>query len=139
MEFNFSSKTNRRFLLRLAISATTLGLALIAARHLIDQGLTGTFLWLLALIPGLAMAGIFYAYAMLIVEQKDEFLRMLILRQLIIATGIALCFATIWGFLEEFGLVAHIYPYYVAIVWVAGFAIGGLINRITHGAWGEMG
>ena len=84
------------------------------------------------------MVGIFYAYAMLIVEQKDEFIRMLIIRQFVIATGIALSFATIWGFLEEFGLVEHVYSYYVAVAWVVGFAFGGLVKRLTHGAWGEM-
>ena len=138
MDFNFSSKANRRFLVRLASSVVVLVLAVSAARYLIGQGLEGPLAWALALVPGLAMVGIFYAYGMLIIEQKDEFLRMLILRQLIIATGIALSFATIWGFLEEFGLVAHIYPYYVAVAWVVGFALGGLVNRITHGAWGEM-
>jgi hypothetical protein len=138
MEFNFSSKVNRRFLVRLTSSAIVLGLAVAAARFLIGEGLAGPLTWVLALIPGLAMVGIFYAYGMLIIEQKDEFLRMLILRQLIIATGIALSLATIWGFLEEFGLVEHIYPYYVAVAWIIGFAFGGLVNRITHGAWGEM-
>jgi len=139
MEFNFSSRPNRRFLIRLAGSAIVLGLSIVTARYLIGQGLVGGSLaWALALIPGLAMVGIFYAYGMLIIEQEDEFIRMLILRQLTIATGIALSFATIWGFLEEFGLVEHIYAYYVAVAWVVGFAFGGLVNRITHGAWGEM-
>ena len=63
---------------------------------------------------------------------------MLIVRQVVIGTGIALSFATVWGFLEEFGLVAHIYPYYIAVAWIAGFGFGGLVNRLTHGAWGEM-
>ena len=139
MEFNFSSKPNRRFQVRLGSSATVFLLSLGAAKYLIGQGLVGGLLvWVLALFPGLAMVGMFYAYGMLIIEQKDEFIRMLVLRQLIIGTGIALSFATIWGFLEHFGLVAHIYPYYVAIAWFAGFAFGGLVNRITHGAWGEM-
>ena len=84
------------------------------------------------------MLGIFYAYGMLIVEQEDEFIRMLVIRQLVIATGIALAFATVWGFLEEFGLVTHIYAYYVAVAWIVGFALGGVVNRITHGASGEM-
>ena len=131
--------TNRRFLLRLGISATVLGLSVVVVRHFIGQGLvSGPLLWVLALIPGLAMFGIFYAYGMLIVEQKDEFIRMLVIRQLVIATGVALAFATVWGFLEEFELVAHIYPYYVAVAWIIGFALGGALNRITHGAWGEM-
>ncbi len=138
MEFNFSSKPNRRFLARLAGSIAILGIAVVAARSLIGQGLEGPLAWALALSPGVAMIGIFYAIGMLIVEQKDEFLRMLIIRQHVIATGIALSFATVWGFLEELGLVAHIYPYYVAVAWIIGFAFGGVVNRITHGAWGEM-
>ena len=138
MEFNFSSKVNRRFLIRLATAITVLVISIEAARYFIGQGAAGPLVWVLALIPGIAMLGIFYTYGMLITEQKDEFLRMLIIRQLIIATGIALSFATVWGFLEEFGLVAHIYAYYVAVAWIAGLAIGALVNRITHGAWGEM-
>ncbi|MBT8098966.1 MAG: hypothetical protein KJO82_04410 [Gammaproteobacteria bacterium] len=139
MEFNFTSQPNRRFLVRLGISVTVLVVSVVAARHFIGQGLVGgPLVWVLALIPGLAMVGIFYAYGMLILEQKDEFIRMLVIRQLIIATGVALSFATIWGFLEQFGVVAHIYSYYVAIAWIVGFGFGGLVNRITHGAWGEM-
>jgi len=139
MDFNFSSRPNRRFLYRLGSSAIVLGLSVVAARHLIDQELIGgPLVWAVALVPGLAMVSIFYAYGMLIVEQKDEFIRMLIFRQFIIATGIALSFATVWGFLEEFGLVEHIYSYYVAVAWVVGFALGGLVNKLTHGAWGEM-
>lgn len=130
---------NRRFLVRGAVSTTIFGLSVGAARYLIGQGhVDGPLLWVFAVIPGLAMIGIFYTFGMLIVEQKDEFIRMLLLRQLIIGTGIALSFATVWGFLESFGLVAHIYPYYVAVAWIVGFAFGGLVNRITHGAWGEM-
>ena len=139
MGFNLSSRPNRRFLFRLGSSAAVLVLSHMAARYLIDQGLVdGPVVWAVALPPGLAMLGIFYAYGMLIIEQKDEFIRMLVLRQLIIATGIALSFATVWGFLEEFGLVEHIYAYYFAIAWIVGFAFGGLVNRIAHGAWGEM-
>ena len=130
---------NRRFLVRLGISASIFVLSMAAARYLIGEGLVdGPLVWAIAVIPGLAMVSIFYAYGMLIIEQKDEFIRMLVLRQLIIGTGIALSFAIVWGFLEEFGLVAHIYPYYVAVAWIVGFAFGGLVNRITHGAWGEM-
>jgi hypothetical protein len=139
MEFNFSSKSNRRYLFRLGSSIAVCGLAIVAARYLTTNGLVdGPLVWVLALIPGLAMLGFFYAFGMLIIEQKDEFIRMLIIRQVLIGTGVALSFATVWGFLEEFGLVAHIYPYYVAIAWIVGFSFGGFVNRITHGAWGEM-
>jgi len=139
MEFNFSSKPNRRFLVRVGVSTTALALSLYTAKFLIGQGLVeGPLLWVFALLPGLAAVGIFYAYVMLIIEQKDEFIRMLVVRALIIATGIALSFATVWGSLEHFGLVAHINPSHFAFAWAVGFGFGGLVNRITHGAWGEM-
>ena len=139
MEFNVSSPPNRRFLLRLAVFVVVFGVSIKAAEHLIGQGhVDGVLAWALALMPGLAFTGIFYAYGMLIVEQKDEFIRMLVLRQLVIATGIALSYATVWGFLEHFALVAHADSYWVAVAWILGFAFGGVVNRITHGAAGEM-
>ena len=133
MEFNFSSIPNRRFLIRLGSSTTVMALSFVATKYLIGQGLVGgPQVWALALIPGLAMVGIFYAYGMLIIEQKDEFVRMLILRQLIIGTGIALSFAAVWGFLERFGLVDHINPLYFAFAFFIGLGFGGLVNRNTH-------
>ena len=124
MEFNFSSRPNRRFLLRLGSSIAVVGISVVAARYLTANALVnGPLVWVLALIPGLAMLGAFYAYGMLIIEQKDEFIRMLILRQVVIGTGIALSFAMVWGFLEEFGLVAHLNPYYVPAAWFAGFGL----------------
>ena len=139
MEFNFSSKPNRRFLFRLAGSAAVFALSVTAAKHLIGQGFVDApLVWVFALIPAIAIVGMFYACGMLIIEQKDEFIRMLVLRQLVIGTGIALSFAAAWGFLEKFGLVEHIYPYYFVIAFFGGFGFGGLVNRITHGAWGEM-
>ena len=139
MNFDFSSRPNRRFLLRVGASTIVLAISVVAARYLIEQQLVnGVLVWAIGVVPGLAMLGIFYGFGMLMVEQKDEFIQMLIFRQFIIATGIALSFATVWGFLEEFGLVDHIYSYYVVVAWIIGFAFGGLVNKLTHGAWGEM-
>lgn len=126
-------------MLRLATAMAVFLLAVWASRYLTRNGpIDGPLLWILALIPGLALLGGIYAFGRLIIEQKDEFIRMLIIRQWVIATGIALSFAAVWGFLEEFGLVPHIYAYYFAFIWFLGFGLGGVVNRITHGAWGEM-
>ena len=67
----------------------------------------------------------------------DEFIRMLLVRQVLYGTAIALSLATIWGFLENFGLVMHIPAFFWAIAWFAGFGVGGLINRLTLGASGS--
>ena len=39
-------------------------------------------------MPGLAICGVFWAIGRLIVDEKDEFIRMLIVRQTLIATGV---------------------------------------------------
>jgi hypothetical protein len=112
--------------------------SLVAATYLISRHLVeGPLVWILGLLPGLPVVGVFYAIAMLIIEQKDEFIRMLIVRQTLIGTAIALSISTVWGFLENFGLVAHVDSFWIAIIWLFGFGFGGVINRITHGAWGD--
>ncbi len=92
----------------------------------------------LAVLPGLAIIGIFWAIGRLIVEQKDEFLRMLVVRQSLIATGLTMSAASIWGFLESANVVAHADAYWWAVVWFFGFGVGAIANRIQYGTWGAV-
>ena len=89
-----------------------------------------------AILPALPIIGIFAAIGRYLVEEQDEYVRMLMIRQTLWASGIALSLATIWGFLESFDLVGHIEAYYVAVLWFAGLGIGGLINKLTVGSRG---
>lgn len=128
----------RRYMVRLGVSMTVYVVSLFVALYLVNQRhVTGPILWPLALLPGLAIVGAFYAIGMLIVETTDEFVRMLLVRQVLYATVIALSLATIWGFLENFELVPHIPAFYWAIAWFLGFGIGGIVNRVTLGASGQ--
>lgn len=120
------------------MSLTLYVVSLIGAKALIEGRLvSGPLVWALALLPGLAVAGMFYAMGMLIVEQTDEFLRMLLVRQNLIAVAFALSVASVWGFLEMFGLVGHVDAYLIVVLWAVGLALGALANRVTHGAWGD--
>lgn len=92
----------------------------------------------LGVLPGLAVIGIFWAMARLIVEEQDEFIRMLIVRQSLIATGFALSAATIWGFLEAADVVVHLDAYWVAVAWFFGIFLGAVANRIQYGTWGAL-
>lgn len=92
----------------------------------------------LAVLPGLAVIGIFWAVGRLIVEEQDEFIRMLVVRQSLIATGIALSAAAIWGFLETADVVPHLDAYWVAVAWFLGLFVGALSNRIEYGSWGAV-
>ncbi len=127
----------RRYLTRLFGSMALYMVSLFAAKYLINHHLAeGWAVWPLALLPGLAVVGAFYAVAMLIIEQKDEFIRMLLVRQTLVATALTLAVATVWGFLENFGLVIHLDAFYWAILWFFGLGVGALVNRITLGSWG---
>lgn len=127
----------RRYQMRVGISMAVYLVSLFGANNLIeDREVAGPLAWALALLPGLAVAGLFYAIGMLIIEQKDEFQRMLLVRLNLIAAGFALSIASVWGFLESFGLVEHANAILIVILWAVGQLLGALSNRITHGTWG---
>ena len=89
--------------------------------------------YLVAILPALPIIGIFAAIGRYLVEEQDEYVRMLMVRQTLWASGFALSCATIWGFLESFDLVGHVDGYYVVIAWYFGLGIGGLVNKRTLG------
>ena len=90
--------------------------------------------WLVAILPALPIIGIFVAIGRYLVEEQDEYVRMLMVRQTLWASGFALSVATIWGFLENFGLVGHVEAYYISVLWFFGLALGGVANKLTVGA-----
>jgi hypothetical protein len=128
----------RRYLLRMAAAAALYLVSLFAADYLIeDVGVSDALAFALAVVPGIAVAGFLWAIAMHVAEQDDEFLRMLMVRQLLIATGIALTVASVWGFLEEYELVGHVESFWVFVIWCFSLPVGMIITRITHGTWGD--
>ena len=132
-----TNRAARRYTWRIAVSMGLYLVSLLVGKTLVQNGqVDGPLLWASALVPGLAVCGVFYAVGMFLVEQTDEFLRTLMIRQILVATAFALCLATIWGFLESFGLVQHVDAYWVAILWFFGLGLGALFNRLTLGTAG---
>jgi len=128
----------RRYMARITAAMTIYVAGLIGANYLIESELvSGPLAWGVALVPGLAIASVFYAVGMLILEQKDEFIRMLLIRQNLIAPAFAMSIVAVWGFLEGFGLVGHVAGYYIVVLWAIGLVIGAISNRLTHGSWGQ--
>ena len=128
----------KRNLQRTAIIMFVYLAGIFAAKYLIDkQGVAGPLAYGLALIPGLAMAAIFWTSAQAIAETDDEFMRMLALRQNLIAAGFAMAVASVWGTLEMFELVPHAGAFWIVMLWAVGIFVGLIVNRITHGVWGQ--
>jgi hypothetical protein len=92
--------------------------------------------YFVAMLPALPIMGIFGAIGRYLVEEQDEYVRMLMVRQTLWASAFALSMATTWGFLDNFGLVGHADGYWIAILWFLGLGLGGIYNKLTLGDGG---
>ncbi|HYJ52718.1 MAG TPA: hypothetical protein VEW04_06065 [Allosphingosinicella sp.] len=90
---------------------------------------TGPAAWALAVLPALPVVGMIWSIFRLIAETDDEYQRFLFVKQVLIATGLTLAIATIWGFLENFGMVQDVPAYHVTVLWFAMIGVGGSIAR----------
>ncbi|NYT40617.1 hypothetical protein HZY97_07605 [Sphingomonas sp. R-74633] len=96
-----------------------------------NHPLHGPLGYIAGLLPAFPVIGVFFVLGRYLVEEQDEYLRMQVTRQALVATGFALSIATAWGFLENFDLVPHVYAYYVAILWFAGLGVGNCFNKLA--------
>jgi hypothetical protein len=94
----------------------------------------GIAAYIAAVLPALPIVGIFIVLGRYLVDESDEFERLMMVRKVVVATGFMLSVATVWGFLESFGLVARVDSYVAAILWFFGLGLGSIYNRLTLGA-----
>lgn len=133
------AKASHRYLARLALVMAFYLVTLFLAEHWIDnQGLTGPLAAILALLPGLSFAGVVWIFGGLIIEETDEFYRMLFVRQGLIATAISFTLAAVWGFLETYRIVDPVAAFWWPAIWCAGLGVGGIFNKIKYGTFGEI-
>ncbi|MET3710739.1 hypothetical protein ABIC65_001419 [Sphingomonas trueperi] len=90
----------------------------------------GTLLFVLALAPALPLLAAIAAIGLYLIEEKDEYLRSRNAIAAIGGLGILLAFTTVWGFLEEGGVVGR-FPLWGAFpLWAAGLGLcQGLVYR----------
>jgi hypothetical protein len=82
--------------------------------HLHPAGVTAV---LVGLAPSLPILLAIRAMVLFTKEETDEFLRARMLEGWSLATGLALAVCTVWGFLDQFGVVAHVPLWAVFPVW----------------------
>ena len=134
----YRSPAMRRYVIRLAVLMAAYLALLLGSIHLFQQiHPTGVAAYALAIAPALPVVGVFWTVMRLLVEEQDEFVRMLLVRQSLIATGFCLTIVTIWEFLQNFELVP---PgnggFGAAFFWFAGLGVGALYNKLTVGSSG---
>lgn len=134
----YKSPALRRYMLRLiALMAAYLVLLFFAVRLFRSGAELGLAAWPLAIAPAIPIIGVFWAVMRLLVEEPDEFIRLLHVRQCLFATGFCLTIVTVWEFLQNFDLVP---PgnggFGAAFFWFVGLGFGALYNRLTIGTAG---
>jgi len=128
------SPATRRYNKRVIVLSLVYAAFLIGAVYAFKHHLVGgPVAWIVAILPALPIIGIFAAIGLYLVEEQDEYVRMLMVRQTLWASGFALSIATMWGFLESFELVSHVEVYWVSVLWFGGLGLGNFANRLTMG------
>lgn len=118
---------NRRMLPLSAAYVVVLLGAILLQRH---HPLSGPALYAIAVLPALPLIGIVWALGRFLIEETDEYQRALAVRKMLVATGFLLVVATIWGFLEEFGLAPHLPAFWCFIVWCLGLGLGAVWTKV---------
>jgi hypothetical protein len=134
----YRSPAARRYLIRLLIlMGFYLVLLFAAVKAFHAHAVSGVLAYGVAILPALPIIGVFWAVMRLLVEEPDEFIRLLHVRQSLIATGFCLTVVTIWEFLQNFDLVP---PgnggFGAAFFWFMGLGVGALYNKLTLGTTG---
>ncbi|MBX9859870.1 MAG: hypothetical protein K2Y20_09810 [Sphingomonas sp.] len=117
---------NRTIFALSAVYAVTLFAAIYVFNHRLVSGAVAV---IVSMLPALPIIGMFAAIARYLIEESDEYIRMMEVRKTLVATGFALSIATIWGFMESFEVVGHVESFYIAVLWFGGLGVGSVVNR----------
>ena len=101
------------------------------------QLIPGSIQYVVAVLPALPIIGIFGAMGRYLVEEQDEYVRMLMVRQTLWASAFSLSIATVYGFLSNFGLAGRVDGYWMVVLWFFGLGLGGIYNKLTLGMSGN--
>ena len=85
-----------------------------ANRHVSDAVAVG-----IAIVASLPVLGIFASWGRYLSDEKDEYHHALVMRRNAIATNTTMGAATVWGFLQAFGVMPLVEAYWIPVVWVA--------------------
>lgn len=119
------SRHNRRVL----VAAICYCLTLVPVVYAVRNGLVAQpWRMILALLPALPVVGFFASYARYLADEKDEYQRTLVVRQILGATTVAMTCAVVWGFLSDLGGAPPIATYWIAFVWVFAQAVMAFVD-----------
>lgn len=84
---------------------------------------------LMAVVASLPVLGIFASWGRYLSDETDEYHHMLVMRRNAIATNATMGAASVWGFLQAFGVMPLVEAYWIPVVWVAAQGCAPLFFR----------
>lgn len=103
-----NNPAQRRYLLRFMPLMVSYALILIGVSAAQRHGtIAGTTLGLMSVLPAIPLVGVIIVMGLYLREERDEFIRDRLIASMLGGTAILLSAATIWGFLENNGVVGH--------------------------------
>lgn len=123
---------NRRFL----ICSTVYAVGMLGASGMTTYvSADSPAMWGLAILPMLPAFGMIWAMMRYLAEETDEYQRFKAVRASMVGLGFVLVIGTGWGFLETFGLVPHVWAWWVFPAWAMGLGIGAVLPERGGEAW----
>jgi hypothetical protein len=83
----------------------------------------------LAILTAAPICGLFWAIFRLLAECDDEYQRLLLVRQVLIATAVTLMITTIWQFLAVYDVLGE-GPQWVGVLWFVMFGLAAPLVRL---------
>ena len=107
--------------------------AVMAFEHILFADVTPSvpLAWALAIAPAIPILGVIAAMGFYLVDETDEYLRLQHAKATILATGLTLGVATVWGFLEDSHLVAHAPAYWAFVVFCGSLGLARCLIKVT--------
>lgn len=135
----YKSAASKRYIIRLivlmSIYLAVFAGSMWAVRH---RDVPVPLTYVFAVASALPIIGVFWAVMRLLIEEPDEFIRMLLVRQNLFATGFCLMVMTIWEMLQNFDLVPPGNGGFGAFFfWAIGLGLGAVYNKLTIGTAGS--
>ena len=97
---------------------------LLLALHVYESEPSRPVMFAVALLPTLPALGVVWAVFRYLANESDEYLRMRAAVASLWGLSVVLVLGTFWGFMELFGLVPHIWAWWVLPVWALGMGVG---------------
>jgi hypothetical protein len=96
-------------------------------RHTQPSGLAA---YAVAVVPALAIVAVIVAMGLYLAEETDEYLRLQQAKATLLGAGVTLSVATLWGFLEDFGLAPHAPAYWGFIVFCFAMGLARCVAKV---------